>query len=216
MQIPVIIMAGGKSKRFNFHNIEIKYKEKTLLPFKNRYMIEHIIDAVLAASNINKVIIAVSPFTIHTKSIIKKKRMPIELINTPGIDYHSDLSYIINSLNLHITMIISADLPLIKPNILDNIIEKFFTLDKPALTVMAFFELFNKYGITPKQFFKSDKYKKDLVPIGINIIDGRLINQLEIDQTIFISSQEELVFNINTTDDYYKLLAFQNKKSDKI
>ncbi len=206
MQIPVIIMAGGKSNRFNFNNINIKYREKPLLPYKNKYIIEHIIDGLLNSNNINRVIVAVSPHTPHTKIILKKRKLPIELLNTPGRDYHFDIVYIIKSLNLNITMTISADLPLIKPYLIDDIIEQYFILNKPALSLMSSIDIFNKYKLKPTCTFKTKRNEKVLVPLGINIIDGRLIDQKDLEQAIVIVKDKEFLFNINTIDDYYKLL----------
>jgi GTP:adenosylcobinamide-phosphate guanylyltransferase len=122
MQIAAIIMAGGKSSRFDFSKIEIEYQEKLLLPLGGKYLIEHVIDAILASKSINKLIIAVSSFTPYTKSIIKTLNLPIDLIETPGAGYHSDLKFIIKKLKLGITMTVVADIPLIKPDILDEII----------------------------------------------------------------------------------------------
>lgn len=198
-------MAGGKSKRFNFGKIDFEYREKLLLPLGGKSIIDYIIDAALASKNIDRLIIATSPFTPHTKSIIKDKKKLVELIDTPGDGYHSDLSYIIKTLNLGITMTIAADIPLIKPQILDEIILKYFKLNKPALSVMANIKLFNKYGLKPTIVFDLDSNKKDLVPLGINIIDGRLIDEPELDEAIIISEWEELIYNINTIDDYFLL-----------
>ncbi len=215
MKIPVVIMAGGKAKRFEFDNIKLKYKEKTLLPFKNKYLIEHIIDTVLNSYNVSKVFIAVSSHTFQTKSVIETMKYPIHLINTPGIDYHFDLKYIINTLNLNIIMTISADLPLINSKIIDFIIDKYFILKKPALTLMANIDSFNQYGLKPTTIFKTKKREIELIPLGINIIDGRLIEQKKIEQITIISDQKELLFNINTISDYYKLLSFQEKNNSE-
>ena len=211
MQTQAIIMAGGKGERFNFDKIKSEYQEKSLLLLKNKYVIEYVIEAALNAKNINKVIVALSPFTPQTKSILDAKKLSIELIETPGIDYHSDISFVIKKLKLEITMTIAADIPLIKPEILDEIIDKYFILNRPALSVMADIKLFTQYGLKPTIIFQSDDGQKNLVPLGINIIDGRLIGQPELDQAIFISEQEELLYNINTVDDYFQLKKFFNK-----
>lgn len=214
MKIPAIILAGGKGTRFNFNNIEAEYKEKLLLPLGNKYVIEYVIDAVSNANNINRVIVAVSPFTQQTKSIIKEKRLPIELIDTPGKGYILDLKYVIKTLKLRITMTIVADIPLIRPEVLDDIIEKYFILNKPALSVMAEFKLFSQHGLRPTHILQSENSQKKLIPLGINIIDGQFIEQSEIEQVIYISDQVELLYNINTIGDYFQLIKFFNKNEN--
>ncbi|MFX1258951.1 MAG: NTP transferase domain-containing protein, partial [Promethearchaeota archaeon] len=189
MQIPAIIMAGGKGKRFDFKKVNAKYQEKLLLSIGGKYLIEHVIDAALASKKINRVIIAVSPHTPCTRSIIASRNQLIEIIETPGAGYHSDVSFIIKALSLGISITIAADIPLIKSEILDEIIERYFTLKKPTLSVMADVKLFNQYGLSPTIIFQSENYQKNLVPLGINVIDGNLISQKKIDQTILISER---------------------------
>ena len=205
-------MAGGKSTRFIFDKIKCKYREKLLLPLGGKHLIEYVIDAALASKNINRLIIAVSPFTPYTKSIIEVKKPSIELIETPGVGYHFDVQFIIKNLKLEITMTIVADLPLIKPEIIDEIIEKYFIFNKPALSVMIDAKSFAQHGLTPTITFQSNYGQKSLVPLGINVIDGRLIDQPKLDEAIFISERLELMYNINTVDDYFQLIKYFNKK----
>ena len=56
--------------------------------------------------------------------------------------------------------------------------------------------------------FQSDDGQKNLVPLGINSIDGYLIKQPEINQAIFISERVELIYNINIFYDYFLLKKF--------
>lgn len=215
MQIPAIIMAGGKSKRFDFDIIKVKYQEKSLLSIRGKYLIEYIIDALIASKNINRVIIAVSPHTPHTKSIIASKNRLIEIIETPGMGYHSDLSFIFKILKLGISLTIVGDIPLIKPEIIDEIVEKYVILKKPALAVMADFNFFYKHGIKPTNKFQSKNGQKNLVPIGINIIDGQFIEQNEQDQVIIVNNRRELIYNINTVNDYFQVKKYFNKTRRK-
>jgi len=60
--------------------------------------------------------------------------------------------------------------------------------------------------------FQSDDGQKNLIPLGINSIDGYLIKQTEMDQAIFISERVELIYNINIFDDDFQLKKFFNKK----
>ena len=204
-------MAGGKGKRFDYKKIHINHQEKLLLKLGNKFIVEHVIDALHASENISRVILAVSPSSIHTKTVISSKNYPIEIIDTPGEGYHSDLKYAIKKLNLKTTMTIAGDIPLIKPEIIDDIIDKFFMYGKPSLAVMADIELFIKNNLKPTAKYESSEFKKVLVPLGINIIDGHYIDQPEIEQSIYISDKTELLYNINTFEDYMQLKAYFNE-----
>ena len=129
-----------------------------------------------------------------------------------GVGYHFDVQFIIKNLKLEITMTIVADLPLIKPEIIDEIIEKYFIFNKPALSVTIDAKSFAQHGLTPTITFQSNYGQKSLVPLGINVIDGRLIDQPKLDEAIFISERLELMYNINTVDDYFQLIKYFNKK----
>ena len=211
MQIPVIIMAGGKGKRFKFDEINSECQEKLLLPLGNKTIIEHVIEAMLNSKSINRVIIAVSPSSKQTKSILEKLKKSIEIFDTPGAGFHLDIKYIMKKLNLKSTLIVSGDIPLIKPEFIDNIIEKFFNLNKPSLTVMADEKSFIEKNLTPTITFESSSDKKKLVPLGINIINGDYIEEPEIDQVQIISNETELLYNINTAKDYILLKSFFDK-----
>ena len=189
-------MAGGKGNRFDFNQINTQYQEKLLIPLGEKYIVEHVIDAALASTNISHVICAVAPASFNIKTIVGKNKS-IELFETPGAGFHLDLKYIIKTLKLEATIIIAGDIPLITPEILDSIIEKFVTFEKPSLAVMADLKLFTKHNIIPSITFQSKAQKKELVPVGINIIDGRFIEQPEIEQAIFVSDSPELIYNIN-------------------
>ena len=213
MQISAIIMAGGKGTRFDFKQVKSKYQEKLLLKVEKKFIIEHVINAVNASNKIDRVILAVSPYSKNTKNIVNKKYKSIEVIETPCRGFHADLKYIIKKLIIKTTLIISGDLPLIKPKIIDDIICKFYNLKKPALSVMARADLFKKYGLTPTMTFFHEKFQEELVPLGINIIDGNYIDQNEIDQVILKNENPRLLYNINTIDDFKQLKIYINKRN---
>ena len=208
MQISAIIMAGGKGKRFNFDEINTKYDEKLLLKVQNKFIIEYIINALRASEKINRIVVSVSPHSIYTKRKISSKYESIEVINTPGKGFHADLKFIIKKLGLKITLIISGDLPLIKTEIIDKIIIKFIDLKRPALSVMTKADLFKKQGLNPTIIIFNENFNEELVPLGINIINGDYIDQDEIDQAIMISEDPRLFYNINTTRDLEQLIVF--------
>ena len=212
MQIPAIVMAGGRGKRFNFNKIDSKIQEKLLLLFGGKYIIEYVIDAAINSKNINRVIIATSPHTTQTKSFIESKKMAIELFETPGNGYHSDLQYVIKNFGLGVVMSIVADIPLTESEFIDSIIDKYYKSNKPALSVMTNIKSFVQNGLEPTITIQPKNNHETLVPLGINIIDGRFIDYPEIEETIFITDKKELLFNINTAEDYDQLKKFFNTK----
>lgn len=237
--IIAVIMAGGKSSRFNFDKIKLNICEKALLPIdisrttsSNINIIDLIIKTVIDSSKITeicKIIIAVSNNTPETTEYLQKMKLPeIEIMETPGINYHSDLQFIAKKLKPAILLILNCDTPLIKPNNIKEVIHYFnypqsseidskinSNIKKSTLTVMSPLSLFEKSGITPSYIETLDNGQK-LVPIGINVIDADFIKNGEfIDQNILTLDYEELLYNINDTGNYFKFLEYYQQHNHK-
>ncbi|MBN1800364.1 MAG: NTP transferase domain-containing protein [Candidatus Lokiarchaeota archaeon] len=208
MKVTAIIMAGGKGSRFDYKKAQFPHQEKLLLKLGSRVIIERVADALKKVRKINKIIFAVSPNSPKTKQLIYKKYSKNKIIDTSGIGYHEDLQEVFRKENLATTLIINGDIPLIKPEIIDEIIEIYVKLNKPALSVMAKANCFALHNLTPTSLLKSEQNKCSLVPLGINMINGNYIKDQEIEQAIYITNRIELFYNINTFDDYMELLSF--------
>ena len=74
---------------------------------------------------------------------------------------------------------------------IDAVVERYERCGKPALTVAVPFETKAKLGMCIEYSFKMDD--KDVVPVGINVIDGRKRYGDEwLDQDIYLLNHEEL------------------------
>ncbi|MCS7097496.1 MAG: NTP transferase domain-containing protein [Candidatus Methanomethyliaceae archaeon] len=202
MKFIAIVMAGGKGERLKIN------VEKPLLPLGDKPIIRRVIDVLKEVPSICKIVVAVSPHTPNTKLSLSSLK-DISILETDGLSYHEDLKKAVKLLGAGPFLIVSADLPFLSSKIINFIIEKYLDYKKPALTVMAPLSEFLKYDLTPTSIIKvSDK---DLVPCGINIIDGEKIDEPYIDEAILIMNEFEVCFNINTISDYLKSLKYLNK-----
>jgi adenosylcobinamide-phosphate guanylyltransferase len=95
---------------------------------------------------------------------------------------------------------------------LDCIVERYEHCGKPALTVAVPLKTKTKLGMSIEYSFKMDD--KDVVPVGINVIDGQKRYGDEwLDQDIFLLDLPELAVNINTIQELNlakRLLAKKN------
>jgi len=115
-------------------------------------------------------------------------------------------------LGLGVFLAIAADLPLVTGNILDMIVERYEMCGKPALTVAVPLETKEKLGMSVEYSFKMGD--KDVVPVGINVIDGRKRYGDEwLDQDIFLLDLDELAVNINTLQELQLAQQFLEKRS---
>lgn len=191
-----VIMAGGKGSRMN------PSLEKPLLNIKNRYMIEYILDSLRNSKKIEDIIVAISKNTPKTGEFLKKSG--IKTIMTSGEDYVMDIGYIISKFNeSDVLLTLTADIPLITAEIIDEIINRYESSSKQAMSVMVPIEFFREFGLKPTSVYNN------LVPSGLNILRG--IDKTQ-NEEVLIRSKIELALNINTCEDVNVLIKLMGDK----
>jgi alpha-ribazole phosphatase len=204
-QLICIIMAGGKASRFNFQKLELDHNEKPLIPLFNKPLVDYSIDICLSVQIFDKILVAVSPNTPLTRKHINEKyKDNVVVVDSPGNDYHSDLKSIIKLNPKCSYLIISVDLPTVTNSILTQTIDNYQKTKKYSLSVMIDYKIGQKHilhDIPESHLFKTDD-SRFLIPIGINIINGKHIDDEYIDQEILETQNLNLLNNINTFEDY--------------
>jgi adenosylcobinamide-phosphate guanylyltransferase len=205
MGVTALVMAGGKGKRMALS------EEKPLLQVGGKHVIEHVIAALRNAKKVESVVVAVSDFTPKTAKLMSE--LHVATIKTPGKEFVSDMGYAVKTLNLRTVLAIGADFPLITGGIIDNIVERYERCGKSALTVVVPMETKEKLGLGGEYAFTMGD--RCVVPAGINVIDGRRIDEEELDQEVSLLDQIEVAVNINTMQELEiaeKLFAKSPKK----
>jgi len=180
-----LIMAGGKGTRMKFK------EEKSLIKIKGKPMIQYVIDALNNSKKVEEIIAATSKNTPETDEFLNK--IGIKTIMTPGKDYIHDLGLILSNFDENdILLTVTADLPLITGEIIDEVLKEYENSSKQAMSVLVPLEIFQKYSIKPTTVFDN------LVPSGLNILRG--INKTQ-DEEVLIVEKIELALNINTCKD---------------
>jgi adenosylcobinamide-phosphate guanylyltransferase len=191
VQVVALIMAGGKGTRFG------KDAEKPMAQFMGKRLIRRVIEATKQSKKITETVVAVTAISPNTAK--EAKKASVKVVETDGKGYHTDLQQAVQDANLKCpVLIVSADLPLLTGEFLDEIIIKYEEAGKPALTVLIPEEAFHKYNISAASPFEYDG--KMYAVSGINIIDGRRILE-EQEQEVVVSSRPEAVFTVNSTKD---------------
>ena len=204
MGVIALVMAGGKGTRMGIS------QEKPLVKVCGKPVIEYVLAALKNARKVESIVVAVSSCTPETAKHMEKCH--VKVVETPGQNYVSDLGYAAQSLKLGVFLAIAADLPLVKGEILDNIIERYERCGKPALTVAVPLETKTGLGMSAEYSFKMDE--ADVVPVGINVIDGhKRYGEEWLDQEIYLLNQEELAVNINTPKELQLAESLLSKKS---
>lgn len=188
MDVTALVMAGGKGTRMALS------EEKPLLQVGGKPVIEHVLTALQNAKKVSSIVVAVSAYTPKTARLMLK--FPVSVIKTPGKEYVSDMGYAVRTLKLQAVLAIGADLPLITAEVIDAIVECYERCGKPALSVVVSMETKATLGLGEKYGF--ELHGKRVVPAGINMVDGRRINEEELDEEIYVSDRKEVAMNINT------------------
>ncbi len=191
MGLTALVMAGGKATRLH-SNVE-----KPLLQIDGVPMIQLVLEAIRNSKNVDRILVAVSSRNMQTAE--KSRELRAEIIETPGAGYEEDMKFAIMQLQLRDVLVVSADLPFITAAMVDQAIETYRSSHKPALSVMCPLIVCQKMGVQPSHVFDVDG--KQLVPIGLNIIDGTQIDEPVLEETVLITESEELVVNVNTAQE---------------
>lgn len=185
----VLVMAGGKGTR-------LKMGEKPMAKLLGKRLIEYVVEA-LEASSLERIIVAVTKNVPETKAWAMDRRL--ETVDTQGVGYVADMVEAVECARItEPVMTITADLALVKPEIIDMVIEVYKTRPEPALSTHTPLGLHSRIGRRPDSLFN---YQGQLiVPAGINILDGKNI-KFEQEDYHLILDRVELAVNVNTAED---------------
>ena len=204
-------MAGGKGTRFGGDT------EKPMAQFMGKPLIRRVIEATKESKKIADTIVAV---TAHSpKTTQEASEASVKVIETDGKGYHADMQQAIQDANLQCpVLIVSADLPLLSGEFLDQIISRYEESGKPALTVLIPEEAFREYSVSAASPYEHEG--KMYAVSGINIIDGRRILE-EQEQEVLVSNRPEAVFTVNSPEDLesaknYLLHTKRDSKRNKV
>ncbi|AEF95647.1 Conserved hypothetical protein CHP00454 [Methanotorris igneus Kol 5] len=179
-------MAGGKGSRMG-------YVEKPLIEINGKYMIDYVVEALLQ-SNVEKIFVAVSKNTPKTEQYIKEKYDEIKdiiLIKTSGNGYVEDLNQAIKYFSSPF-LVISSDIPTIKPKTINNIINYYLHIKGINNKVEALCVMVKKDNYPGNPTMEIKGY----IPAGINIISPKSGEQIEEAMVV-----DEVLINVNTWED---------------
>ncbi|HJH31842.1 MAG TPA: nucleotidyltransferase [Methanosarcinaceae archaeon] len=187
-----IVMAGGLGKRLDMG-------EKPCIEVLGKPLISYVIDSLEGAKKIERIFVAVSPATPNTgKVVLNYYDGRVKVIMTGGGNYVGDMVYAVGSAGIsEPVLIIMSDLPLISSDLIDSIISEYEKCGKPAMSVHVPISVCRSLGIRPDTVFNRDGNL--IVPTGINILDGKNIQQEQEDFNLILKIPE-LALNINTVD----------------
>ena len=201
--VVALVMAGGRGTRMKLA------QEKPLVEVCGKPVIQYVLLALRDAKKISRIIVATTSCTPKTTELMRE--LGVEVIETPGKDYVSDMGYVVQTLKLGVFLAIAADLPLVRGKMIDAVVERYEHCGKPALTVAVPVETKTKLGMCIEYSFKLGEM--DVVPVGINVINGsKRYGDEWLDQDICLLNLQELAVNINTVPELQLAERLLSKK----
>jgi len=187
--IKAIIMAGGLGSRLK------NDVEKPLLLFKNKPLIDYVIDNLSGSFVIDEIFIAISSNTLKTKEYLSSRKN-LNIIDTSGNGYVDDLSFLLDFFSkfseVDTLLFINADLPFISSKSIDCVLEKYKKSSKESLSVYIESKFLDDLSIDYEYEYNG------LVPSGLNILTSK--NTIQDEEKLIISNIE-FAININTLKD---------------
>jgi adenosylcobinamide-phosphate guanylyltransferase len=185
-----LVMAGGKGSRMGGG-------EKPMVPLDGKPMLSYVLAALSGSSSIGRIFVTVSSNAPLTGEYVKgcpdKK---VSLVMTPGSGYIEDTCYAVSALGLYEPfLIVSADLPLLTSDIIEQIVLAYEGCGKEALSARVTAEQASGH---------SDLILMDTalptIPAGINVVHGAHMDRAQ-DEHVFIVNDPQLAVNVNYRKD---------------
>ena len=182
-------MCGGLASRMK------EPVEKPLLKVGGRPMIARVIDSLRKSGRFERIVAAVSPNTPATTNFLESRG--IEIVETPGGGYSSDLSMVLHGLRPARVLVVSADMPLIDDRIVAEVAAK--PQSSPLLSVVLAKRFVQDIGITPSVniILNGVEYCHS----GISVFDTSRHSEGTMKEEYLVMEKVEVAVNVNTKKD---------------
>jgi adenosylcobinamide-phosphate guanylyltransferase len=200
------VMCGGKGSRMA-QNLSV---EKPMILVRGKPLVEYVLDAIVGSRKFSLIFAVASCHTPQTTTYLQRHRYClgriVELINTSGIDYSTDLGELIQLLRSSQIFIVPSDVPLLDIETVNEIVKRWNPSSHFA-SVLLEKDFVTKLGLKPSIVihFKGMEYCHS----GISILDtSQIFVGSDAVESYTIMNRKEIAFNINTKDDL-EALSFE-------
>jgi GTP:adenosylcobinamide-phosphate guanylyltransferase len=190
-------MCGGKGSRLQgFAKIE-----KPLLKLNGRTMVELVFDALLNSEEFYKIVAVTSRNTPMTSSYIATKlSRNVDLIETSGIAYPCDISFVLNIFRPYTIFVVGCDLPLLRLRDIKKILSQ-HRPEHACTSVVSDKRFVTSLGINPSIIVRINA--RQYCHTGISIFDSSKIYGTDrVDEHYVVINEKGVAVNVNTRSDF--------------
>ena len=182
-------MAGGRGSR-------LKMGEKPMVRLFGRPLIDYVVMA-LEGSLVDRIFVSTTENVPTTRKWAEERDLYV--LETGSYGYVPDMIEAVAKSGVKDPiMVIMADLPLVTPDLIDQIIDVYEDRPEPALSTHTPLSLHSRLGRRPDSLFN---YRGQLiVPAGINVLKGAEIEREQEDFHLILERME-LAVNVNVPED---------------
>ncbi len=180
-------MCGGVGSRMNAG------VEKPLLQLAGKTFIERVLLALKDSGKFSRIVAVVSPNTPKTRQFALSTG--VEVIDTAGHGYSDDLSFLLSKLAPERVFVVPADLPLLTPRVVSDIVDVLQKPAYPAVSIVVEKKFVEKMGVKPSVLLESGYCHS-----GITVFDtARIADYME--EHYIKMNIPEIAVNVNTKEE---------------
>jgi GTP:adenosylcobinamide-phosphate guanylyltransferase len=191
------LMCGGRGTRLN----TVIETEKPMLKLRGVTMVERVLRALVGFGQFEKIVAISSLNTPKTNVFLRNHYYSssglIDVVQTNGISYSKDLSMVVHKFSPSRVFVVSADLPLLNPKIVQDIAVRSMP-NFPCVSVVLEKLFVERIGIEPSITILIGR--KEYSHSGITILDSSKVNRDRIlEEHYIVMNKKELAVNVNST-----------------
>lgn len=177
-------MCGGLGSRMGAG------EEKPMAKLGGRHFVERVLAALKESGSFTRIAAAVSPATPRTKEFLRP--LNVDVIDTPGDGYSSDLSFLLAALAPDKVLVVPADVPLLTAQLVRDMVSVLSTNNAPAASVVMDKAFVEDLGVTPSVVIG------DMCHSGITLFDASRVSDKPVDERYVKMNRAEIAVNVNT------------------
>jgi len=196
MSVAALITAGGRGTRIKDLGIE-----KPMALLHGRPMVDHILEQMMLVDEISSVYVSVSDNVPSTRDHLRQ--MGVNILETSGTEYCHDLIQAAENIAEDHMFICPADLPLLRANLVSEVVVEYLRRKEQSLTVGIPLERALEFGVDVTFYENVDG--RPLIPCGVSVVDRkRMLTREYLPGSYFVADTPDVAVNVNTTADLKK------------
>lgn len=196
MSVAALITAGGRGTRIKEMGVE-----KPMVLLHGRPMIDHVLEQMMLVDEISSVYVSVSDNVPNTRRHLEQ--MGVNLLETSGTEYCHDLIQAAEGIAEDHIFICPADLPLLRAELVSDVVREFLKRKEQSLTVGIPLEKALEFGVDVT--FYENVAGQPLMPCGVSVVDRkRMLTREFLPGSYYVAETPDVAVNVNTMADLKK------------